>query len=49
MKEWMKCICPRFTPSRIMLMESAQSSISRTVLLFDLIFFHARDYDVHVT
>ncbi len=36
MKEWMKCIYPRFTPSRITLMESAQEAVSLT-RLFDLI------------
>ncbi len=27
-KEWMKCICPCFTPSRIALTESAQETVS---------------------
>ncbi len=54
MKEWMKRICPCFTPSRIALMESARETVSlpRLVKLSTLFFFLVSSktlYNIHVT
>ncbi len=41
MREWMKRICPHFTPSRIVLTESARETVSLLWIFFFL--SHARD------
>ncbi len=47
MKEWMKHICPCFTPSRIVLMESARETVSlpQHFQLFFFFFFFVRARD----
>ncbi len=39
MKEWMKCICPCFTPSRIVLAEGARETVSLPRLTLSTLFF----------
>ncbi len=49
-EEWMKHICPCFTPSRIALAEGARETISlRSMLSTRFFFLNKRLYDIHVT
>ncbi len=52
-EEWMKRICPCFTPSRITLAEGARETVSLRGKLstrcFFCFFLNKRLYDIHVT